>query len=831
LEFSRDGSMLLGAESLQEDPKVVIWDTATWEVKQTFTGHTDTITEARFTPDLRQVITASWDGSLRVWDVASGKAVLEIDKAHDGRVYCAVIPVESPQPVVVSCSADETVSIWNYRTGEKLRTIKFDRQIREVAVDSKGLTLLAASIGEHVNAWIAVVDAASGKVRSRYEGHNRSPRPMVLSRDDDTVYSAGGFRHEIDQWSVSSGQRIRRLTGNGGPVEAVGISPDGNTVYWGSEPIDWSGKRYDFDKPASLSMAIDLKTVHDQLGTPRPMQREDTKILRTVRKAGRLSLERSRPPDGRFYSILEIKEGRKTIGKIERDARTGHIHTAHTFTPDGELVVSGGEVGYLSLHRLNGEQIGDFEGHNGDITDLAVSADGNLLVSGSRDQTFKIWNMETQELLLSFFVADNGQWIAWTATGHYTSSPDGDRYIGWVINQGAERNADYVQAEQMRKKLYRPDVIQKVLESRSLDTALSTSPETDFSVAQVQESKVIPVDFAIASPRSGFETEQESIDLEIQVSSNDQGAITWAVNVNDRQVLNRAAADRTLSFPVNLDPGENLVRVIGDNNETQKETSITVVRTVPEKVVAEPESTSRLLTISVGVDAYVNMPQHNLDYASADADAIAGVFIEQEGRNYDSVKTVLLSDNSDRMPTRDNVIQSLNELGELRATDTVILFLAGHGVLEGTDYYFLPRDAKLDSSGRWDKSTVVPWEEIQRAMQSSLGRRILLVDTCYSESAFNSRLIKDAEDSNIIVMSSTDAATLAQEIAELEHGVFTYALLSGIGGEADSFKDGKVTMTELNAFVSNAVPSITKNAQIPTLSVPGGFQDFVIASL
>ena len=61
--------------------------------------------------------------------------------------------------------------------------------------------------------------------------------------------------------------------------------------------------------------------------------------------------------------------------------------------------------------------------------------------------------------------------------------------------------------------------------------------------------------------------------------------------------------------------------------------------------------------------------------------------------------------------------------------------------------------------------------------------------------------------------------------------MFTYALLSGIAGEADSFKDGKVTMTELNAFVSNAVPSITKNAQIPTLSVPGGFQDFVIASL
>jgi len=55
--------------------------------------------------------------------------------------------------------------------------------------------------------------------------------------------------------------------------------------------------------------------------------------------------------------------------------------------------------------------------------------------------------------------------------------------------------------------------------------------------------------------------------------------------------------------------------------------------------------------------------------------------------------------------------------------------------------------------------------------------------------------------------------------------------VNGLSGDADSFRDKRITMSELNAYVSNSVPSLTKRAQIPTLSVPKGFQDFTLAQL
>ena len=845
LNFSPDGSMLVGGESLEDDPRVIVWDTSTWQVKHSFTGHQDGISGVIFTPDQKQVISASWDGSLRTWDLASGKQVRHIRDAHKGRIYGVEMPINdvhmpeaAAEPIIVTGSADRTVKIWNYRSGKHIRTFKFKRKIRRVRVDSTGSKILAGSVGEHVNAWVSVIDASTGKEIVRYDGHDRTPRGMVLSRNDETVYSAGGFHHEIDVWKLSSGQRVGRLAGAGRPVQAVGISPDGRMLYWGQKPIDWSGRKYDFNKLAEITNRISLHTIHDQLGTPERLTGED-RPLRTARQSAGISLKREKPKNGRFYTLLRIRKGNSTLGTIQRDKTTGHIHTAYTLTPDNRHVVTGGEVGYLSLHRLDGTKVGDFIGHNGNITDLAVSADGRLLISGSQDQTFKLWDIDSRKLLLSFFVASNGEWIAWTATGHYTSSPNGDSYIGWVINQGADANARYVRAEQMREKLYRPDIIQKVLGSKSLETALSQSQQADFSVAQVVEQKVIPLDFDLVAPQDGLVTENDAIELEIAVSRGGDRSVDWTVTVNQRQVLNPSAtrglartqpAARAVKFPVLLDPGENEIRLVGNNGETEKAVSLLVTRRTATPVT-KGVSGHRLLIISVGVDKYANLDGHDLRFASADAEAVAQTFVDQRGKNYDEVETIILSDNQAQQATRDNLVDALDAMADLGPNDTVVLFLAGHGIIEDDSYYFLPRDATLRGSDRWKKSTVVAWSEIQGAMQRSLGRRILLVDTCHAESAFNSRLVKDAEDSDIIVMSSTDSATLAQEISSLGHGVFTYALVNGLRGDADSFEDQRITMTELNAFVANSVPSLTRNAQVPTLSVPGGFKDFVVARL
>jgi len=206
------------------------------------------------------------------------------------------------------------------------------------------------------------------------------------------------------------------------------------------------------------------------------------------------------------------------------------------------------------------------------------------------------------------------------------------------------------------------------------------------------------------------------------------------------------------------------------------------------------------------------------------------------------VHSILLADGADEAPTADNIQDALDIFLDAGQNDTVVLFLAGHGVNEDGQYYFLPREARLLTRqkfllrknfclvrNRWRKSSVIKWRVLQDVMQETQGRRILLVDTCHSGNAFNSRLVKDSADSSIVVISATDSSSFAKELQELKHGVFTYALLQGMKGKADLNGDKQIKIKELDAYLSNEIEYLTEGQQVPVLQAPGGFKDFVFA--
>jgi len=185
------------------------------------------------------------------------------------------------------------------------------------------------------------------------------------------------------------------------------------------------------------------------------------------------------------------------------------------------------------------------------------------------------------------------------------------------------------------------------------------------------------------------------------------------------------------------------------------------------------------------------------------------------------------------MPTKNNIEQALKQLNKAKANDTSIIFLSGHGMNIGKDYYLIPRDAKYRDS-QIDKNSLVSWQKIQNALTNGLGRKILLIDTCHAGNAFNPRLLKDSADQNIIVLSATDADNVSIEMEKLGHGVFTYSLLKGLRGKADIFDEdhGKIMFKELDAYISNYVAQLTGNRQ-KTISQAGsgGFKDFIFMQL
>src|SRR5262249_62085945 len=164
------------------------------------------------------------------------------------------------------------------------------------------------------------------------------------------------------------------------------------------------------------------------------------------------------------------KDGQRQAS-IEGATTNGYQHRASSFSPNGQMIISAGDHGWLIAYDLSGKRIGDFIGHEGEIWAVALAPDGRLLVSGSADQTVRLWNLATRELIVTLFYGSDGEWVMWTPQGYYTSSPNGERIVGWQINQGSDSAAEYVSAAQARDPFYRPDIVERAIVLASANTA------------------------------------------------------------------------------------------------------------------------------------------------------------------------------------------------------------------------------------------------------------------------------------------------------------------------------------------------------------------------
>ena len=95
---------------------------------------------------------------------------------------------------------------------------------------------------------------------------------------------------------------------------------------------------------------------------------------------------------------------------------------------------------------------------------------GKVIVAAVGDGTIRWFRADDGKELLALFVHSKDQrWIIWTPTGYYASSPGGEDLIGWSINRGDALAPDFFPASRLRDTYYRPDIVQQVL--KSLDVA------------------------------------------------------------------------------------------------------------------------------------------------------------------------------------------------------------------------------------------------------------------------------------------------------------------------------------------------------------------------
>ncbi len=115
-------------------------------------AHTDEATGVAFSPDGKYLVTCSHDGTVRLWDVASGKEVRRFT-GHTGPTFGAAFSPDGKY--VLTSSEDETARLWDVKTGKEIRRFTgHTNDVNNVAFSPDGKYILTASFDYTARLWL-----------------------------------------------------------------------------------------------------------------------------------------------------------------------------------------------------------------------------------------------------------------------------------------------------------------------------------------------------------------------------------------------------------------------------------------------------------------------------------------------------------------------------------------------------------------------------------------------------------------------------------------------------------------------------------------------------
>ena len=846
LAFSRDGNRLISGSF---DKTARIWNVRDQRTTHILKGHTGYISAVTFSPDDTTAVTGSDDGTLKLWNTKSGALITTL-KGHTAVVKSVVFTPNGKY--LLSGSDDKTVRMWDGRTGRFIKALALqNRTVESLSISPDGTKVLTGHGLEYGERSNNIFSIPTGKKITSFTKHTNLVLATDISPDGRIAATGGGNDKEIYLWDLATGRVKQKMVGKGKTIWSVGFAKDCRFIAWGKiNESNWSFNNY-----GSLKNSFQIKSYNEnyELSMGHELKTE-TEFIRGIKSVGPWSI---RTKNDDIHETLEVLKNGRVVHQITRGSTDGYDHRSMTLTPDGQTVISGGSNGNLSSYNpQNGEKIHKFIGHTGDVWGVAASPDSRFLVSGSADETVKLWEIASGRLLLTIFQGTDNEWVAWTPEGYYTASLNGDKYVGWHINQGEEKSALYYPASRFSKQFYSPKIVAKYLETGGdIKEAIRLVNLESSRQKKIKETTVSdignilpPAVFFQIPDQKGITVHQNSIRIRAVAKAVNNEPVTdiWLL-VNGRQIGEsrgigvKAQASKKIDglraeidVMVPLTQTDNRISVIASNRHTQSEPEIISVKweTEPSGTYRDTQNIYKpdLYLLSIGVSKYQKQG-YSLDYAHKDAEVISSTLNSQSGKLYGKIYKRVLTD---QQATQDDILGGLDWiLKESTQKDLSVIFVAGHGLKDDRgNYYFLPYDGDPEKL----RQTAVRWVEFQDVLSSLPSKVIFLVDTCHSGSVTGKRRgaldMTDAlrelinSESGVIVMTASTGNESSQERTEWGHGAFTKALIEGLEGKADYDRDNKVDIKEIDLFITKRVKELTQGGQHPTTEIPRTMPNF-----
>ena len=723
VQFSPDGR----TAAVTDQRKVRVFSMALNDTLAVLMGYSNSITKAVFSPDSRQVLTLSNEKNAKLWDISKG-TILKI--VEETTVIKDAVFSQDGKKLLINSEAGQ-VKLLNLISGETVFTLE-EKEIHMAAFSPGGERIIAAA-----DSSVYIYDVLSRKKVNRFTEHN-SISVAGVSRNGNYLYYVFG-KSALTVVELATGKIFRD--------------------YLGEEEI--AGCEFSPDSKYILLLGGN--------GTARLLETATGKRIEEFSK--RSDVEYGVPRIGGYY--------------YENLWESSFQH----FSSDRKYLVFRTYFdNYIVVRRMSDlavvDSIFSVTGFNNLITDAAFVPPANFLVTGSRDDTVRIWNYYKNKFRIvkkipanGFEVSPDGKWLllinnvqlvfydlqkqrplfstlAMNETDYFTQLAGKPYYAASrnaAKNLGFRLGDRYFSFDQFDLQLNRPDIVLAGIDHT--DTMLITSyknawnkriKRSGFRARELSANIHLPLLKLNGIEPYGI-THEPALTLRFTASDNLYNLDRYRISVNEVPLggvkgfnLKEYKSKKiSKEVQVPLSTGKNSISISCVNEKGDESFKTNLLLTFhPLTVLPEPQT----FFFGIGIDQFADA-KLNLRYCVKDIRDLSVKLKEKYKHN------IIIDSLFNEQVSVSHVKALKQKLQQTTVNDKVIIAYSGHGLLSKTfDYYLSTHTVNFEQP----EKNGLSYDELENLLDGIPARKkLMLLDACHSGEVDKEELIRiDAVDTS-----------------------------------------------------------------------------------
>jgi WD40 repeat protein len=431
IQFSQDGQTVAiasddGRVRLYNFPQLLA-DPSTLTVEshcdQSLLGHTNWVFSVEYSPDERRLATTSADGTVRIWDLATG-ACLQI-LAHEHWVIRTLFTPDGRHIVVSGMSAN--IYVWDTSSGQLIQTLTGHQDwVWSIEMSADGKTLFSTGEDRTIRTW----ELSRGICNRVFRAHKQRIWTISLTPDGRHLIS-GSEDRTIKIWDLHSAKCVKTINGYGNWIKAIAFIPQQNWL--ASCHRERTIRLWDLTNKVCIhTLTGHTDAVLTIAISPDGSYLASSSLDRTLRIWDLQTLTCLHAIDTAAEGICALvfsPDGRKLIsGNYQADLQIWDLATgtldrtlaghpnrieAVALCPARQLIATACENNIRIWDLQTGDCLETISAHYLPVLTVAFSRDGRYLASGSMDKTAKIWDTSNWECLQT--LTGHQSWITTVA--------------------------------------------------------------------------------------------------------------------------------------------------------------------------------------------------------------------------------------------------------------------------------------------------------------------------------------------------------------------------------------------------------------------------------